>query len=218
MYITRKFSLEFLKKRYSNGGANSEGNVAQNGETNLEDDATIQQNAEPEKTFTQTEVNAMMAKEKKSGKSAAFKALGFANEEDAKNKLAAYDDYMRKQKTDSENLADDLAKEKATNAELTNQVLDANVKIALMSKGANPAYIDELMVLAKSKISDDNSIDVVIEELKKKTPVFFENTNFGTGTGNSPGHQKQQNNGVSLGASLAKQNQKNKASNPYFKK
>ena len=52
-----------------------------------------------EKTFTQKEVTAMMTKEKKEGRKALLKQLGFKTEADAKNAVALYAALVDSQKT-----------------------------------------------------------------------------------------------------------------------
>ena len=56
----------------------------------------------PEKTFTQAEVTAMMAKEKSSGRNSILKSLGFNDEKTAKESMTAYQKFLESQKTETE--------------------------------------------------------------------------------------------------------------------
>lgn len=184
-----------------------------------ENNGSNNQGGNSEKTFTQAEVNALMAKEKKQGRSAALKALGFEDEKGAKETLEALRKLEESQKTDSQKKEDDLknATAKAQTAESRAQA--AERKLEAIKGGVKPEFVEEVTALALLKVSDDVDFETALKAVKEKMPTFFGEEDGGdNGTGSSQGHQrKNQNSEVgSFGASLAKTQNNKPTSNPYF--
>ena len=178
-----------------------------------------------EKTFTQKEVTAMMTREKKEGRKALLKQLGFKTEADAKNAVALYAALVDSQKTEEDKMKEQnstLADEKKTAEERAEA---AENKLACVVAGVRKDALDDVLAIAKLKVTDDKSLDKVLAEMKEESRYasFFqtdENGNVDDGTGNSTGHSKGKGKAQkgSYGASLAKkmQGQKQENKKTYF--
>ena len=122
-----------------------------------------------ERTFTQKEVTAMMAREKKQGKKSVLKGLGFETEEDAKNALNLLKALTDSQKTDSQK-ADDKKNEALKEKEVVEKrAIEAENKLACFTAGVNKDCISDVLAIATSKLDGDNELSDVLEEMKKES-------------------------------------------------
>lgn len=175
--------------------ADGDGADGQNGNgENKNEDQNSNGNSGAEKTFTQSQVNGMMAKEKNEGRRAMLNALGFSSEEEAKKAVEMLKSYANIGKDDKEINKDDVAKANKDRDESISRAEAAEFKLACYESGVNKDYIDDVLTIARTKMSDDKTFDDVLKEMKKdkKYSLFFgasENNNSGAnGTGNQPGH------------------------------
>lgn len=167
-----------------------------------------------EKTFTQRQVSAMMSKEKKQGREAAYREMGI-DPNDAKM-VSMFKAFIESQKTDEQKANEIAAQQAAKIAEAEERAKIAEAKAEVMQLGILPQYADDAvtLVLAKSK---DTDIKSVVEELKTKYPIWFNASANGSDNNNSTGQKgtgssvKNDNKGGSgndnkgLGARLAAQ-------------
>lgn len=116
------------------------------------------QEQQPEKTFTQSELDAAIAKERQSLPSA--------------DELKAFNDWKESQKTEQEKTAEKikLAQEAQTAAEQKASALEA--KFTAVSKGVKPEAVDDVIALAKNKVSDTVTLEQAIESVIEKYPQF----------------------------------------------
>lgn len=172
------------------------------------------------KTFTQDDVNRMMAKEKKQGRSSAFNELGIdpSNEKMVKAAKAFFS------KLSDNDDADDDGSDDGKSSELEYELVMANAKIAAMKQGVNPQYVDDVVTLVSNRMKQDESmkLDTAIGELKKKYPGWFvvEQTSknigkFGTGASISASSSKGADD--SLGKRLAAQRKVSSSKKSYWK-
>lgn len=119
-----------------------------------------------EKTFTQSEVNDLvksrLERERRNMPS--------------KDELAAFKKWQDEQKTTEEKHADAIKAEqqKATEAELRASEYEA--KFAAVSKGVKPEAVDDVVALAKAKVSDDVTLEQAIDSIIAKYPAFSANS------------------------------------------
>ena len=147
------------------------------------------QNQQQEKTYTQAQVNAMMANEKKQGKNSILRALGIATVEEGKQKMQK----ASENQTDEEKAAELLntANKKADEAE--RRALTAERKLAVISKGVKPEFADDVVFIAGSKVSDAKDFDAILESMKETHSFYFNGVQDKGGTGKSgAGYRKQQ--------------------------
>lgn len=190
----------------STGGDNNVGGDDNNNDVNHGTD-----NNHGEKTFTQSEVSNMMAKEKKEGKRAILKSLGFESEDDAKKAIEGYNKYLEGQKSESEKQKEALDKANSEKTEALKRAKAAENKVACYNSGIASEYIDDVLAIASTKVSDEKDLVEVLKEMKedKKYESFFEkDSSSGSkhGTGSNPGHSGNDNDDKNdLGKRLAEQ-------------
>lgn len=172
------------------------------------------------KSYTQEQLNAMMAAEKRTARQALLKELGFTVEDDKsfKDTMAGIKQTLDANKTQAQKDAEarKLAEDNLAAAEARANQL--NMKVSLLSAGVQAQYLDDVITIAVSKVTESNPIEKVIEDLKQRYPMFFSGSPApasGTGNGNNP--PKKPNQGTdSLGKKLAQVN-KQVHKSTYFK-
>ena len=173
-----------------------------------------------DKTFTQAQVSAMMAKEKNEGKRAALKALGFSSEADAKKAIESYNAIMNLQKSDEDKLSDEVKKAQQESNDNLSRAIEAENKLACLEAGVNKEFITDVLAIANTKVTDDKDLSKVLEEMKKDNhySMFFGSDAGSAGTGTNPGHTKGNDGGSqdNLGARLAKANAQPKKTESNF--
>lgn len=179
-------------------------------------DSGVDEGKQQPKTFTQEQVNKMMAREKNQGRAAALKELGI-DPKDAKA-VAMVKAIFASQRSNDE--GSNVENEKVSEAE--RRALVAEAKAEAMMVGVQPQYVDDVVALALAKIGDDETADLksVIGEYKTKYPMWFKvEDDKGSGdagkktgqkgTGSSiksnAGSNKDKDGGKGLGARLAAQ-------------
>lgn len=173
-------------------------------------------------TLTQDELSKMMTKEKKEGRAAILRELGI-NTDDAKtNKdvMEKFRTWQESQKTELEKAQEQLKRMGET--EKKNAYLE--LKISALTAGANPATLDDLITLALAKVTEENTIDKVLETLKTTYPMFYQTQNKRDESSNGTGHMKApQSGGSNKSETLAERLARNKSTentpkaNPYFR-
>lgn len=144
-------------------------------EKNAEEQANEEQNAEQEekkeKTFSQAQVNRMMAKEKREGKNSVYRELGL-NPGDSKM-IAMFKAFVDSQKSDEE-------KQKEQDNEMLNNLNAANeralvaeLKAEVMMAGIKSNYVDDAVSLIRAKMTDDTDVKSILTEFKTKYSIWF---------------------------------------------
>lgn len=170
-----------------NGNENSNGD---GGEQNSSDNGGEQNKGE--KTFTQKQVSDMMAKEKKQGKQSVLNALGFKSEQEAKDAVSLLKALQESQKSD-EQKQEEAKKAALDEKEKAEQrAIVAEAKLTCIENGVNKEAVDDVLVIAMAKVSDDKKLEDVIAEMKKEKRYssFFtaEDGGSSNGTGSTPSH------------------------------
>ena len=194
------------------GGGNPAGN-GDNGSGGAED-----------KTFTQEQVNSMIAAEKRKNLSSVYKGLGFDSEEAAKAFVDKYKGEEEKNKTDlvkAQERASQLEAEKSAEAA---KAQDLQYRFDAMAEGCDAKSAADVVVLAKAKMSDDKDFAAALKEVKEQYPAMFGQTDNGNGGGTGGGgtspRQKLKSGDLSgIGKRLAEQRKQNYTTkdHDYFK-
>lgn len=205
----------------------NEGTEDQTDEDTGADDGKGKDEPNEEKTFTQAQVTRMMSKEKKQGKNSVYKELGI-DPKDTKM-IAMFKAFVNSQKSDEDVAAENKAENDAKLAEAERKALTAELKAEAMMMGVKTQYVEDIVTLAMSKMTDEDAdVKVIMGEFKKKYPVWFgegsdEDDSESTGkkgTGSSVSNKDKNNKGgksKSLGARLAAQRkQQNDSSKSSF--
>lgn len=171
------------------------------------------------KTFTQEQVNGMMAAEKRSGRLALLKELGYEVKDGAKasDVIAQVKGILDSGKTQQQR--DQEAREKAEGDLSAEQAKSKQLqaKIDAMTAGVKPEYVDDAIALLSPRVTDQKPLSKLLEESKEKYPNWFGEAEGSKGTGGSinPPRGKGSNT-EGLGKRLAQTN-KPAAKSSFFK-
>lgn len=162
----------------------TESNVAE--ETAVTDEVAEQESTV--KTFTQEEVNRMMAKEKREGKLSVLKELGVEDVKNAKEGLKKYQEYLDAQKTEAQRAQEEAQRLAEEKAELEKKALMADIQVSALKSGIKADFLDDAIILAQSKKTDNTTYEDIFNELKQTYPNFAgtATTTAPKGTGNMP--------------------------------
>lgn len=140
------------------------------------------------KTFTQEEVNRMMAKEKREGKLSVLKELGVEDVKNAKEGLKKYQEYLDAQKTEAQRAQEEAQRLAEEKAELEKKALMADIQVSALKSGIKADFLDDAIILAQSKKTDNTTYEDIFNELKQTYPNFAgtATTPAPKGTGNMP--------------------------------
>lgn len=177
----------------------------------------------PEKTFSQEQVNKMMAREKNQGRNSVFSELGIdpKNEEQI-NKLK---EFIESQKTDTQKAVETELKANKELDEANKKLKIAEAKAEAMMMGVKSQYVEDAITIVLSKLSNDDTRDIksVLSEFKTKYPVWFEDEEGkgSKGTGSSLKGQGKKSEGSGneksgLGARLGAQRKTQKPKNTFW--
>lgn len=167
--------------------ADGDGEGAGEGSTTAGDGASNNNPTEnpAEKTFTQAEVNRMMAAEKRQGRASVLNELGI----DAKDKdaLAKLKQLIDDNKTEGQKQSERLKELETTLSTAEQRAQKAEYKLAVLTMGCNPIYVDDVLTLAQSRVTDTVDFEAALKDVKTKFPAFFGSTDPGTGNSQSHG-------------------------------
>lgn len=194
------FNLQFFAEENGDEGQKGDGQAnGDEGSKGGDENGSGEQNKNTEKTFTQQQVNDMMAKEKKQGKQAMLNALGFKNEQEAKDSINLLKALQESQKSE-EQKQEEAKKAALEDKEKAEQrAILAESKLTCIENGVNKESVEDVLTIAMSKVSDDKTLESVIADMKKEKRYtsFFVDENEGgsNGTGTTPSHSssKKQN-------------------------
>lgn len=198
------FNLQFFAEGSGNEsegeGENNTPDTGDGGKSNTGEanDSDGKQKDKPAgKTFTQDEVNTMMSREKKQGRSAAIKELGFKSESEAKQAIKLLNALLDSQKSSEDKEKEGKNKANEEKDEAIRRAEAAENKLACVMAGVSNDAVEDVLAIALLKVTDDKPIDKVLAEMKKEKRYssFFGSASGDSGTGENPGHSKGGNTG-----------------------
>ena len=191
------YNLQFFAADNADDGKDDADDEKKESDSNADGDSDASKKDETEKKFTQADLNRIATKESKSAQSKLAKELGFANFADLKKAMEGFNAYQESQKTDAEKQQAQvkLALEQVEQSRAEKS--DAENRLACFMAGVNKDSIDDIMAIAQLKVSDDKSLAVVLEEMRKsdKYTAFFSSeaeTGKKKGTGSDMNNLKGQ--------------------------
>lgn len=170
-----------------------------------------------EKTFTQAEVNAMMAREKSQGRASVLKELGIEDTKNAKESLAAYKKWVDDQKTDLQKAQEKATSEEKTRLETEGKLAAANNSLTALKAGVSPKYLDDVVALASARVTDKKDFGAVVEEMKTTHSMFFGEDQNNAGTGHLPNGGQGSGKTGALGKRLAENSKRTGNNSNFFK-
>ncbi|MGG3958415.1 hypothetical protein ABEV20_04005 [Bhargavaea massiliensis] len=164
------------------------------GQDNQQQDQQQQQQQEM-KTFTQEDVNNIVAREAKKAQEKLLKQLGIEDFNSAKEGLQKFKEWQESQKTEAQKQAERLQEleQQFTAVQQEKEALAA--QLAAVKADVHADFVEDVVVLAQQLVNDDTTIDDAIAKVVEKYPHFKEaqqqdqKPQFSTGT-----HQKQTSN------------------------
>lgn len=193
------------------GNANQQNNNQQNSNQNNQNS----NGGAGEKTYTQAQVNVMLANEKRQGKQAILRALGIKDVNEGKSKMQQQQQ-TNQQQSDEENQAAQLlsnARQAQINAEARAQA--AERKLSVLKAGVRPEFVDDVVYIATGKATDAEDFEEVVTAMKETHSFYFmqdnnsnQNNNGTGGNTNFKKQQQQQEQAGALGKRLAEQRMK----------
>lgn len=182
----QKIGLQFFAEP-GGGGAGAEGGSTQQTGSEGQGGAAGTQNTPPAgKTFSQEDVNTMMANEKRTARIALLKELGYEVKDGDYKKVVStvkgiLDQGKTQQQLDQEarNKAEgDLTAEKAKNSQLQAQ-------LDVMKAGVKPDYVDDVIAMLLPRVTQEKPLSKLLEDYKTKYPAWFGESTGSTGTGSA---------------------------------
>lgn len=216
MYL-EKMNLQLFGENGEGSGSEGAGNTAQQN-SNQQNNNQNNQNSDGgagEKTYTQAQVNVMLANEKRQGKQAILRALGIKDVNEGKSKMQQQQQ-TNQQQLDEENQAAQLlsnARQAQINAEARAQA--AERKLSVLKAGVRPEFVDDVVYIATGKATDAEDFEEVVTAMKETHSFYFmqdnnsnQNNNGTGGNTNFKKQQQQQEQAGALGKRLAEQRMK----------
>ena len=175
-----------------------------------DDDSDDEGSKDNEKKFTQAEMTATAAKEKKQGRAAAFREMGFKSEKEAKAQLEAFRKYQESQLTPEQKTAAQIKQANDDKSEAEKRAEAAESKLAAIQAGVKKDAVDDAVAIAMMKVEDGKSLEEVLGEMKTQPRYkgFFdgsddEDDNGGKGgTGTSVRHKSSKKDEDGIGKRL----------------
>ena len=216
MYLER-MNLQLFGENGEGSGSEGAGNTAQQN-SNQQNSNQNNQNSDGgagEKTYTQAQVNVMLANEKRQGKQAILRALGIKDVNEGKSKMQQQQQ-TNQQQLDEENQAAQLvsnARQAQISAEARAQA--AERKLSVLKAGVRPEFVDDVVYIATGKATDAEDFEEVVTAMKETHSFYFmqdnnsnQNNNGTGGNTNFKKQQQQQEQAGALGKRLAEQRMK----------
>lgn len=153
-------------------GTNGEQNTQNN---NANNNNTQQNNNTSQQTSTQQNSNVDVEKVKGDAITEYLKSLGVENSESLQAIVKKAKEDEEANKTDLQKKDDELT---ATTKELVDERearVIAEAKLSAIQLGAKPELVDDLVIVAKAKVTKDKDINAVIAEMKDSTngKIYF---------------------------------------------
>ena len=213
----KRMNLQLFGENGEGSGSEGAGNTAQQN-SNQQNSNQNNQNSNGgagEKTYTQAQVNVMLANEKRQGKQAILRALGIKDVNEGKSKMQQQQQ-TNQQQLDEENQAAQLlsnARQAQINAEARAQA--AERKLSVLKAGVRPEFVDDVVYIATGKATDAEDFEEVVTAMKETHSFYFmqdnnsnQNNNGTGGNANFKKQQQQQEQAGALGKRLAEQRMK----------
>ena len=162
-----------------------------------------------EKKFTQADMTATAAKEKKQGRAAAFREMGFKSEKEAKAQLEAFRKYQESQLTPEQKTAAQIQQAKDDKSDAEKRAEAAENKLAAIQAGVKKDAVDDAVAIAMMKVEDGKSLEDVLGEMKTQPRYkgFFDGSDDDDdggkgGTGTSVRHKSSKKDEDGIGKRL----------------
>jgi hypothetical protein len=165
-----RLNLQFFAD--DNGGNGGDGGQGDQGQ---QPQNPPKQDQQPnDKTFTQDDVNNIVAKEVKKAQEKLLKQLGIDDFNSAKEGLQKFREWQDAQKTEAQKQAERLQQlEQQFNA-VQQEKENLMAQLAAVKAGVHADFVEDVIVLAQRLVNEDTTIDEAIAKVIEKYPHFKE--------------------------------------------
>jgi hypothetical protein len=165
-----RLNLQFFAD--DNGGNGGDGGQGDHGQ---QPQNPPKQDQQPnDKTFTQDDVNNIVAKEVKKAQEKLLKQLGIDDFNSAKEGLQKFREWQDAQKTEAQKQAERLQQlEQQFNA-VQQEKESLMAQLAAVKAGVHADFVEDVIVLAQRLVNEDTTIDDAIAKVIEKYPHFKE--------------------------------------------
>src|SRR5690554_497126 len=132
---------------------------------------TAEQQAEA-RTFSQEDVNNIVAREVKKAQEKLFRELGIEDFNSAKEGLQKFREWQEAQKTEAEKQAERLQKLETDYQSVASENEMLKAQLSALKAGVNPDSVQDVVILAKAMVNDDVDMDQAIQKVLEKYPHF----------------------------------------------
>lgn len=146
----------------ADGGAGGSGEGAGTSEGDQEDGEGSGKGESEEKTFSQEEVDNLIKERLKREKKG----------QPTKEELKAFKEWQDSQKTEAEKQSEALTNAEKAKLDAEERAILAETKVTCLTKGVNPKSLDDVVVLAKAKVTDDLTMEQAIDKVLEQYPHF----------------------------------------------
>ena len=150
------------------------------GQDNPQQDQQQQQLQQPQQQqqdddfLPQSEVNKIVARERRKAQEKLLKELGIEDFENAKEGLQKFREWQESQKTEAQKQAERLQQlEQQFNA-VQQEKENLMAQLAAVKAGVHADYVEDVIVLAQRLVNEDTTIDEAIQKVIEKYPHFKE--------------------------------------------
>lgn len=131
-----------------------------------EDDGDHDDDNKDEKKFTQADMSATAAREKKQGRRSAFKEMGFKSEKDAKEQMSAFRKWQESQMTPEQKTAAEIKQANDDKSDAEKRAEAAENKLAAIQAGVKKDAVDDAVAIAMMKVTEEKTLEDVLNEMK----------------------------------------------------
>ncbi len=125
-----------------------------------------------EKTFTQRDVNNLVARESKAAQEKLLKDLGIEDFENAKDGLAKFKEWQDSQMTEAEKQSEALREAQTQLEETTSKIERLEAEREALIQGVNQDSLNDVITLAKARVNEETGISDAIKAVVEQYPQF----------------------------------------------
>lgn len=165
-----RLNLQFFAD--DNGGNGGDGGQGDQGQ---QPQNPPKQDQQPnDKTFTQDDVNNIVAKEVKKAQEKLLKQLGIDDFNSAKEGLQKFREWQDAQKTEAQKQAERLQQLEQRFNDVQKEKENLLAQLAAVKAGVHADFVEDVIVLAQRLVNEDTTIDDAIAKVIEKYPHFKE--------------------------------------------
>ena len=126
----------------------------------------------PSNTFTQEDVNNLIAREKNKAQEKIFREIGVTDFENAKEAIAKYQEWQESQKSEAEKQEQALSKLQSDYETLKAQLEDEKAHVEALKLGVTSESLTDAITLAKTRVNDDTDFNAALKSVIESYPNF----------------------------------------------